>query len=60
VDDAYQRKGIGKELIRQTKIESPQATLILLSAPKAIDCYPHVGMEKHEACFILKNIEDLK
>src|SRR5574337_242752 len=32
VDKNYQRSGIGKELIRQTKLSTPQAKLILLSA----------------------------
>ena len=60
VDESYQKQGIGKELIRLTKKETPQATTILLSAPKAVKYYPHIGMEKHEACFLLKNETDLK
>ena len=60
VDDEYQKKGIGKELIRLTKKETPNATLILLSAPKAIDYYPHIGMSKHNACYLLNNESDLK
>lgn len=60
VDLEYQKKGIGKELIRLTKEETPKATLILLAAPKAVDYYPHIGMTKHDACFLLKNESDLK
>lgn len=60
VADEYQKKGIGKELIRFTKKETPKATLILLAAPKAVDYYPHIGMSKHEACFLLKDENDLK
>lgn len=60
VDDEYQKKGIGKELIRLTKKETPNATVILLAAPKAVDYYPHIGMTKHNACFLLKNEQDLK
>ncbi len=59
VDEAYQKQGIGKELIRQTKAATSTATLILLAAPKAVAYYPHIGMKKHEACFLLKN-ETLK
>ncbi len=59
VDQDYQQKGIGKELIRLTKEQTPKALLILLSAPKAVDYYPHLGMEKHEGCFILKDVNDL-
>lgn len=53
VDQEYQRRGIGKELIRQTKLASPQAKLILLSAPAAIDYYPAAGFNKHDHCFYL-------
>ena len=60
VDDEYQKQGIGKELIRLTKRETPKATTILLSAPKAVDYYPHIGMTKHNACFLLKDENDLK
>lgn len=35
VDNDFQKEGIGKELIRRTKKEAPQAKLILLSSPKA-------------------------
>ncbi|HPF12044.1 MAG TPA: GNAT family N-acetyltransferase [Flavobacteriaceae bacterium] len=59
VDQAYQKQGIGKELIRRTKLEAPQATLILLAAPKAVDYYPHIGMTQHEACFLLRELQDL-
>lgn len=59
IDENYQRKGIGKELIRQTKLASPLATLILLSAPKAVNYYPNIGMLKHDHCFLLKEVEQL-
>ena len=60
VDREYQKQGIGKKLIEETKKESLQATLILLSAPAAIDYYPKIGMKRHEYCFILKDLEELK
>ncbi|MCB0509387.1 MAG: GNAT family N-acetyltransferase [Chitinophagales bacterium] len=60
VDEAYQKQGIGKELIRQTKLASAKAKLILLSAPKAINYYPKIGMTKWEQCYVLNNLEDLK
>lgn len=59
VDQAYQHQGIGKRLIAETKRHAPQALLILLSAPAAVDYYPKIGMSRHEHCFILRNIEDL-
>lgn len=60
VDDEYQKQGIGKELIRLTKKETPKATTILLAAPKAVDYYPHIGMMKHDACFLLTYEKDLR
>jgi ribosomal protein S18 acetylase RimI-like enzyme len=60
VDVDYQKMGIGKELIRRTKLAAPQAKLILLSAPKAVDYYPKIGMKKFEQCYLLDNIDDLK
>jgi len=59
VDEKYQKMGIGKELIKQTKLMTPNAKLILLSAPKAINYYPKIGMTRHEQCFVLDNINNL-
>jgi predicted N-acetyltransferase YhbS len=51
---SHQRCGIGRELIRRTRAEAdPRATLILLSAPKAVDYYPRVGFIRHESAWIL-------
>ena len=60
VDKDYQKKGIGKRLIEETKKQAPQAKLILLSAPAVIDYYPKIGMKKHDYCFILDDIRELK
>jgi len=53
VDVAHQKKGIGKELIKQTHAISGKesTTLILLAAPAAIEYYPKVGMEQYVHCF---------
>jgi predicted N-acetyltransferase YhbS len=54
VDAAFQKQGIGKELIRQTHLAAGlHTTLILLAAPKAQTYYPHVGLEKHESCWVI-------
>jgi predicted N-acetyltransferase YhbS len=50
----HQRQGIGKELMRRTQAAAPQAMLILLAAPKAVDYYPHVGFTRHESAWILR------
>lgn len=60
VDEAFQKMGIGRELIRQTKLAAPKAKLILLSAPKAVTYYPKIGMTQWEQCYVLDNVEDLK
>jgi GNAT superfamily N-acetyltransferase len=56
----HQKQGIGKELIRQTKAAFPQAKVILISAPKAVDFYPKIGMSRHEHCYFLEDLDKLK
>jgi GNAT superfamily N-acetyltransferase len=54
VDRSYQRRGIGRELIRRThEAAGRKTTLILLAAPKARTYYPHVGMQAHDSCWII-------
>lgn len=60
VDKEYQKQGIGKELLRLIKEETPKAKLILLAAPKAVSYYPKIGMKQFEQCYILNNINELK
>ncbi len=58
VDIDYQRQGIGKELMRRTRIAGGQATIFLFSAPAAVDYYPHVGFSAG-AGFMLRDGETL-
>lgn len=60
VDQDYQHKGIGTELIRRTQREAPNAKLILLAAPAAVNYYPHIGMKRHEHCFYIDRADELK
>ena len=60
VSKNYQHYGIGKELIRKTKLASEPAKLILLSAPAAVDYYPKIGMTRHNHCYFIDNIDLLK
>ena len=60
VDAEYQNQGIGKRLIQETKKMVPQAKIILLSAPAAVDYYPKIGMKKHNHCFTLDDIDELR
>lgn len=54
VDVAYQGRGIGRELIRLTHERAGlEMMLILLSAPKAQTYYPHIGMRRHESCWVI-------
>jgi GNAT superfamily N-acetyltransferase len=55
VDESYQHKGIGKELVYRThEISGMETTLILLAAPAAQEYYPKIDMEKFEHCFIIQ------
>ncbi len=54
VDEAFQRRGIGRELIRRThEAAGSQTTLILLAAPKARGYYPRIGMMSHDSCWMI-------
>jgi predicted N-acetyltransferase YhbS len=54
VDERHQRQGIGRELIRRThEAAGLHTTLILLAAPKAQAYYPHIGMTRHESCWVI-------
>jgi predicted N-acetyltransferase YhbS len=44
---SHQRRGIGRELIRRTRELGGKSTVILLSAPKAVDYYPRIGFTHH-------------
>jgi ribosomal protein S18 acetylase RimI-like enzyme len=60
VNEKYQKRGVGKELIRHTKLASPKAKLILLSAPNAVNYYPKIGLTRHALCYVLDNFKSLK
>lgn len=54
VDLAFQRQGIGQQLIEETHCAAGKKTmLILIAAPKAATYYPHIGMESHPSCWII-------
>jgi predicted N-acetyltransferase YhbS len=54
VDESYQKRGIGKELIRLTASKlGDKAKIILLAAPKAEAYYPKLGFESHGSAWIL-------
>lgn len=52
VDQAWQGRGIGQELMRQTKeAAGGGVTCWLVSAPKAVSFYERVGLERPPAAF---------
>lgn len=54
VDEAWQRRGIGRELLRRTHLAAGRhTTLILLAAPRARDYYPHIGLTRHDSCWVI-------
>lgn len=58
---AWQRRGIGRELIRRTReLAGAKATVILLAAPAAAEYYPRLGFIRHEQAWILGPGDQLK
>jgi len=53
VDQEYQKQGIGRDLIAKTREAAPRAKIVLLSAPAAVDYYPHLGFKQHNSAWVL-------
>jgi predicted N-acetyltransferase YhbS len=54
VDAAYQKQGIGKRLIEETRRRlEPECMIVLLAAPKASEYYPKLGFEHNPRAWIL-------
>jgi ribosomal protein S18 acetylase RimI-like enzyme len=57
VDRDFQKRGMGKELIRRVQAEiGEEASLILLSAPGAMSYYPKLAFSKIENGFIVNRV----
>ena len=55
VDENFQKRGIGRQLIRETQRQlGPKCRIILLAAPKAVDYYPKVGFTRHDSAWVLQ------
>jgi len=55
VDQQYQRSGIGKQLIEETKVRlGAECMIVLLAAPKANEYYEHIGFEHNPRAWTLK------
>ena len=55
VDDRYQKQGIGKQLVEETKSRiGSECIIVLLAAPKANDYYQKIGFEHNSRAWTLK------
>lgn len=55
VDVEYQRRGIGKQLIQETRQRlGKECMIVLISAPKANEYYPKLGFEHNPRGWVLK------
>lgn len=51
----HQKHGIGVEMIARTReAMGPRSSLVLLSAPKAVEYYPKIGFTRHDSAWLLK------
>ncbi|MBW7457989.1 GNAT family N-acetyltransferase [Paenibacillus sepulcri] len=54
VSQEYQKSGVGTELVRQLRAYlGDEVSLLLISAPTAMDYYPRIGFEKNDRAFII-------
>jgi len=55
VDAEYQKRGIGKRLIEETRRRlAPECMIVLLAAPKANDYYARLGFEHNPRAWMLR------
>ena len=58
---SHQKHGIGKELIRRTRLEAGSgAKLVLLAAPAAEQYYPHIGFTHHPQAWWIRPGEEIR
>lgn len=58
VDAAYQRQGIGRKLIEETRGRlGAECMIVLLAAPGANDYYPALGFEHNPRAWVLEQDE---
>jgi len=55
VDAQYQKSGIGRALITETRVRlKAECMIVLLAAPLANEFYPKVGFEHHPRAWVMK------
>src|SRR5690606_32521689 len=58
VDEGYQRRGIGRSLIEETRQRlAPECMIVLLAAPKANEYYARLGFEHNPRAWVLRGLE---
>ena len=61
VDIDFQKQGVGKGLLKRTQEQlEPSCMIILLSAPSAVDYYPHIGFQHHPQAYWLKPAVEIR
>lgn len=61
VDSAFQKQGIGRHLVQETKNRlGPDCMIVLVAAPKANDYYPKIGFEHAPRAWILRAGQSLR
>lgn len=54
VDREYQQLGIGKHLVELLReMLGAEVSLVLLSAPTAVDFYPKIGFTNSDKCYVI-------
>ncbi|MEX2415228.1 MAG: GNAT family N-acetyltransferase [Paenibacillaceae bacterium] len=55
VVESYQQHGVGRELVKQLQAKlGDECSLVLLSAPGAIDYYQRLGFDRVDNAFVIK------
>lgn len=55
IDEQFQKHGVGKELVQRVQAAiGDECSLVLLSAPGAMDYYPRIGFDKADNAFVIK------
>lgn len=58
VSKEYQKTGIGAELVERLREHlGKEVSLLLLSAPTAMEYYPRIGFEKTEKAFLIPRVK---
>lgn len=58
VDDAYQKNGIGSKLVEEVRqVIGELCSLVLISAPGAIDYYPKIGFTLSDKAYVIPRVK---